>query len=47
MEGRVKNVKDTFEEALEDMKLDAARKGVNFVKMGQTGVLGQVTAEIC
>lgn len=41
VEGRVKNVKGTFEEALEDLKLDAARKGATFVKIEQTGAMGQ------
>lgn len=41
VEGRVKNVNGTFEEALEDLKLDAARKGANFVKIEQTGAIGK------
>lgn len=41
VEGRVKTVKGTFEDALEDLKLDAARKGANFVTIQQTGSLGQ------
>ena len=44
VEGRVKNTKGTFEEALEDLKLDAARKGANYVKMEQTGAMGQSVA---
>ncbi len=50
VEGRVKNVTGKFEEALEDMKLDAARKGANYVHMKQTGALGQAvsgTAYFC
>lgn len=50
VEGRVKNVSGKFEEALEDMKLDAARKGANFVQIKQTGALGQAvsgTAYFC
>ncbi len=46
VEGRVMNTKGTFEEALEDMKLDAAKKGANFVKMEQTGALGQAVAGV-
>jgi hypothetical protein len=41
VEGRVKNVKGTFEEALEDLKLDAARKGANYVHIQQSGAMGQ------
>ncbi len=44
VEGRVKNVKGTFDEAMEDLKLDAARKGANYVKMEQTGAMGQSVA---
>ena len=40
VEGRTKTVKGTFEEALEDLKLDASRKGANFVKIEQTGAMG-------
>lgn len=39
--GRVKNISSPFEEALEDMKNDAARMGANYVQMGATGNLGQ------
>ncbi len=46
VEGRVKNVKGTFEEAMEDLKLDAARKGANYVKMEQTGAMGQSVAGV-
>jgi Domain of unknown function (DUF4156) len=46
VEGRVKNTKGTFEEALEDLKLDAARKGANYVKMEQTGAMGQSVAGV-
>ncbi|MCB9071979.1 MAG: DUF4156 domain-containing protein [Bdellovibrionaceae bacterium] len=41
VEGRVKSVKGTFEEALEDLKLDAARKGANYVQIKQSGAMGQ------
>lgn len=50
VEGRVKNVNGKFEEALEDLKLDAARKGANYVQIQQTGALGQAvsgTAYFC
>lgn len=50
VEGRVKNVTGKFEEALEDLKLDAARKGANYVQIKQTGALGQAvsgTAYFC
>ena len=41
VEGRVKNIKGDFDEALTDLKLDAARKGANFVQIQQTGAHGQ------
>lgn len=41
VEGRVKNIKGNFDEALEDLKLDAARKGANYVQIQQTGAQGQ------
>lgn len=50
VEGRVKTTKGTFEDALEDLKLDAARKGANYVHIQQTGALGQAvsgTAYFC
>ena len=50
VQGRVKSVSGKFEEALEDLKLDAARKGANFVQIKQTGALGQAvsgTAYFC
>lgn len=46
VEGRVKNVKGNFDEAMEDLKLDAARKGANYVKMEQTGAMGQSVAGV-
>ncbi|MBN8539382.1 MAG: hypothetical protein J0L82_03265 [Deltaproteobacteria bacterium] len=36
VEGRNSSVKGTFDQALEDLKIDAARKGANFVKIGAT-----------
>ena len=38
--GSVSTVQGTIEQAIEDMKLDAARKGANFVKMESTGAMG-------
>ena len=38
--GSVSTVNGTIEQAIEDMKLDAARKGANFVKMESTGAMG-------
>lgn len=40
VEGRNSSVKGTFEQALEDLKIDAARKGANFVKIGATSGTG-------
>lgn len=40
VEGRNQSVKGTFEQALEDLKLDAARQGANFVKIEQTSGTG-------
>ncbi len=40
VQGSVMSAKGTFEEALEDLKLDAARKGANFVKIGKTSAMG-------
>ncbi len=40
VEGRNTSVKGTFEQALEDLKIDAARKGANFVKIGATSGTG-------
>lgn len=38
--GQSTSVHGSTEEALEDLKKDAARKGANFVKMGQVSDLG-------
>lgn len=43
VQGTVKTKSGTFEQALEDMKLDAARKGANFVHMEQTSAYGSST----
>lgn len=40
VEGRNQSVKGTFEQALEDLKLDASRKGANFVRIEQTSGTG-------
>ena len=40
VEGRNQSVKGTFDMALEDLKLDASRKGANFVKIGATSGTG-------
>ena len=40
VEGRVSSAKGTFEQALEDLKLDAARKGANKVKIETTSGTG-------
>lgn len=40
VEGRTISVKGTFEEALENLKLDAARKGATDVKIEATSAMG-------
>ena len=40
VQGSVSTTKGTVDEAIEDMKLDAARKGANYVQMGVTSALG-------
>ena len=40
VQGAVKTTTGTIEQAIEDMKLDAARKGANFVHMEATGAMG-------
>ena len=40
VEGRNSSTKGTFEEALEDLKKDAALKGANYVQIRQTGAMG-------
>lgn len=50
VEGRNQSAMGTFEQALEDLKLDAARKGANFVRMEQTSGTGTAvrgTAYFC
>lgn len=40
VQGSVSSVHGTIEQAIEDMKLDAARKGANFVHMEATSAYG-------
>jgi hypothetical protein len=40
VEGRTTNEKEGFDQALEDLKLDAARKGANYVQIRTTGAMG-------
>ncbi len=40
VQGSVSTAKGTIEQALEDMKLDAARKGANYVRMQATSAMG-------
>ncbi len=50
VQGSVTTVKGTIEQALEDMKLDAARKGANYVRMQATSAMGSSvsgTAYMC
>lgn len=44
VQGSVKSVHGTIEQAIEDMKLDAARKGANFVHMETTSAYGTSAA---
>ena len=46
VEGSVITAHGKIEDAIEDMKLDAARKGANFVQMGQTSSLGKNVAGV-
>ncbi|MCB0377754.1 MAG: DUF4156 domain-containing protein [Bdellovibrionales bacterium] len=50
VEGRDASTKGTFENALEDLKKDAAMKGANYVQIKQTGAMGtsvRGTAYLC
>lgn len=38
--GQVKTMSGSIEQAIDDMKLDAARKGANYVRMESTGAMG-------
>ena len=40
VEGRTDSVKGSFEEALENLKQDAAGKGANYVQIRQSGAMG-------
>ncbi len=44
VQGAVKSVHGTIEQAIEDMKLDAARKGANYVRMEATSGYGTSVA---
>ncbi len=46
VEGNVIHANGKIEDAIEDMKLDAARKGANLVQMGETSALGKNVAGI-
>ena len=43
VEGTVQTKSGTFEQALENMRLDAARKGANYVQMEATSAQGTAT----
>jgi hypothetical protein len=38
--GQVRTTAGSIEQAVDDMKLDAARKGANYVRMESTGAMG-------
>ena len=40
VKGSVKTSSGSIEQAIDDMKLDAARKGANYVRMEATGAMG-------
>lgn len=40
VQGTVRTAQGTIEQAIEDMKLDAARKGANYVRMESTSAYG-------
>jgi hypothetical protein len=40
VQGSVQTASGTVEQAIEDMKLDAARKGANFIRMEATSAYG-------
>ena len=40
VQGSVSTTKGTLEQAIEDMKLDAAKKGANYVRMESTSAYG-------
>lgn len=39
VEGRAVSAKGSFEEALEDLKKEAAHRGANYVHLGQSGAM--------
>lgn len=43
VQGSVKTNKGKIEDAIEDMRLDAARKGANYVRMETTSAIGTST----
>ncbi len=48
--GQVRTTSGSIQQAIDDMKLDAARKGANYVRMESTGAMGtsaQGTAYQC
>lgn len=50
VEGRATHHTDSFEDALKDLKNDAALKGANYVHIKQSGAMGQAvrgTAYLC
>ena len=50
VEGRSVSTKGNFDEALEDLKKDAAGKGANYVQIQQSGAMGtsvRGTAYLC
>jgi hypothetical protein len=40
VQGTVSTTHGTLEQAIENMKLDAARRGANFIRMESTGAMG-------
>lgn len=44
VQGSVKTSTGTIEQAIEDMKLDAARKGANYVRLEAAGAMGTSAA---
>jgi len=40
VEGRTMSAKGSFEEALEDLKREAAHRGANYVHLGASGAMG-------
>lgn len=40
VEGRISDAKGTFEQALDDLKREAAHRGANYVHLGASGAMG-------